>query len=147
MRCDQARELIGAYLDGELKGDDRTAVARHIESCAGCRELIGDIKRTSKAIAELGREAAPPALASRIRGRLAAEAQDHTKNRLVHWRLPSSVWRQAAALAACCVLSVLLTWGVMTSMGQADQLQQDIVEAHIRSLLQESPIQVASSDA
>jgi len=147
MRCDQAYELIGAYLDEELSGGDRTSVADHIESCAGCRVLISDIKRTSKAVAELGRKLAPPALASRIRSRLAKEEQEHAVKRLVRWRMPPSVWRQAAALAACCVLSVALTWGVMTSTGQVDQLQQEIVAAHIRSLLQDSPIQVASSDS
>jgi predicted anti-sigma-YlaC factor YlaD len=42
MRCDQAYELIGANLDEELSGGDRTSVADHIESCAGCRVLISD---------------------------------------------------------------------------------------------------------
>ena len=50
MRCDQAYELIGACLDEELSGGDRTSVADHIESCAGCRVLISDIKRTSTAV-------------------------------------------------------------------------------------------------
>jgi anti-sigma factor RsiW len=146
MRCDRARELIGAYVDAELSGDDRSSVAAHLESCAACRELMGDIKRASQAIAALGREPAPPALASRIRGRLAAEEQEQGVKQLVRWRMPSSVWRQAAALAACCTLSVLLTWWVMTATGQVDRLQQEIVAAHLRSLLQDSPIQVASSD-
>jgi len=70
MRCDQAYELIGAYLDEELSGSDRTSVADHIESCAGCRVLISDIKRTSTAVAELaadGRDviAARPIASSR----------------------------------------------------------------------------------
>ena len=134
MRCDRARELIGAYVDEELSGDDRTSVAAHIASCAGCRELMGDIKRTSDAIAELGREPAPTALASRIRSRLAnaAEEQEPGRKRFVPWRIPSSVRRQAAALATCCAFSVLLTWWVMTSLGQVDRLQQEIVAAHIR---------------
>jgi anti-sigma factor RsiW len=149
MRCDRARELIGAYVDEELGGDDRTSVAAHIESCTDCRELMGDIKRTSNAVAELGREPAPATLASRIRSGLAsaAEEQNPGKKRLVPWGMLSSVWRQAAALAACCALSAFLTWWVMTSTGQVDRLQQEIVAAHIRSLLQDNFIQVASSDA
>ncbi|MFZ1104356.1 MAG: anti-sigma factor [Hyphomicrobiaceae bacterium] len=151
MRCDRARELVGAYVDGELRGDDRASVAAHIESCADCRELIGDIKRTSKAIAELGRESAPAALASRIRSHLASAADEEVGKRLVPrlvpGRLPSRVWREAAALAACSALSVLLTWWVVTSTGQVGQLERQVVEAHVRSLLQDSPIQVASSDS
>src|SRR6476469_7321517 len=45
------------------------------------------------------------------------------------------------------MLSVLVTWVAVTSMDRANGLQQEIVTAHIRSLLQDSPIQVASSDA
>src|SRR2546428_432429 len=144
MRCDRARELIGAYVDEELSGDDRTLVAAHIESCASCRELMVDIKRTSGVIAGLGREPAPKVLAARIRSHLAsvAEDQEHARKRLVPWRIPSSFGRQAAALAGCCALSVLLTWWVVTSRGQAGLLQQEILAAHIRSLLQDSPIQV-----
>src|SRR5262245_33092116 len=149
MRCDRARELVGAYVDGELGGDDCISIAAHIESCAGCRELMADIKRTSNAIAELGREPAPIGLASRIRSGLAGavEEQISARKRLVPWRLPSSVWRQAAALAACSALSVVLTWWVIASTGRVDRLHQEIVAAHIRSLLQDSPIQVASSDS
>jgi anti-sigma factor RsiW len=147
MRCDRARERLGAYVDQELGSDERASIAAHIESCAGCRELVGEIKRTSTAIAELGRTPAPPTLTSRIRRRLAsAQEQDLGRKRFAPQRIPSSVWRQATALAACCILSVVLTWWVMTSTGQLHGLQQEIVVAHIRSLLQDSPIQVASSD-
>ncbi|MGE5513143.1 MAG: anti-sigma factor family protein [Bacteroidota bacterium] len=149
MRCDRARELIGAYVDEELHGDDRTSVAAHLKSCASCRELMGDIKRTSSALAGLGRESAQPALTSRIRGHLANAAEEHGQSTRwpAPWRIPSGAWRQAAALAACCALSVLLTWSVVTSTEQANLLQQEILAAHIRSLLQDSQIQVASSDA
>jgi len=147
MRCDRARELLGAYVDHELIVGERTWVAAHIESCAGCRYLVGEIKRTSKAIAELGRTPAPTTLTSGVRRRLAsAQEQELGRARFVPRRIPSSVWRQATALAACCILSAVLTWWVMTSTGQLHGLQQEIMTAHIRSLLQDSPIQIASSD-
>jgi anti-sigma factor RsiW len=149
MRCERARELVGAYVDEELSGDDRTSVAAHIESCATCRELMADIESVRRAIAAVGREPAPKALTSRIRNDLAiaAEEQEGKRKRPVLWYIPRSVVRQAAALAATCLLAVLATWWVMTSNGQADQLQQEILAAHMRSLLQDSPIQVASSDS
>jgi anti-sigma factor RsiW len=147
MQCDRARELIGAYIDEELGGDDRASVASHIESCAVCTRLAGDIRRMSTVIAGLGRKNAPVVLASKIRSRLDAEGREQVDRPRMPWRMPSNVWRQAAALAACCMLSVLVAWGVVTSSNRADGLQQEIVTAHIRSLLQDSPIQVASSDA
>lgn len=147
MQCERARELIGAYLDDELGRDDSATVARHIETCAACRALMKDIEHTSKAIAMLARTPAPPTLAARIRGTLANETVDSPARRRVGWRIPRGAWRQAAALAACSVLSALLTWGVLTSSFQASNLQQEILATHIRSLLQDSPIQVASSDS
>ena len=55
--------------------------------------------------------------------------------------------RQAAALVTACVLSSALTYGVTTWSGAHTRLDGDIVSAHVRSLLQESPIQIASSDS
>src|SRR5262245_20734276 len=136
MRCDRARELLGAYIDQELSRVERTSVAAHIECCADCREYVGELKRTSKAIAELGRKPAPRALATGIRRRLAsAQEQEMSRTRFVLGHIPSSLWRQATALAACCALSAVLTWWVVTSTGQLHAVQQEMVVAHIRSLL------------
>jgi anti-sigma factor RsiW len=148
MRCDRALELMSPFVDGELSGQDRKAVATHIETCASCNALVVDIHHMSKAIAEIGREPVPKALVLRVRSALvAAEDQEPAKKRFVLRRVPSSIVRQAGMLAASCALSVLLTWSFMTSTRQANQLEQEILTAHIRSLLQDSPFQVTSSDS
>jgi anti-sigma factor RsiW len=146
MQCDRARELIGAWVDGELAGDDRVSVGSHVETCTACRDLARDIRRTSKMVAELGREPTPGGLAESVRRRLAAVGEpDRTSPFPRHFA--STMWRQAAALAACCALSVLLTWLYLTSTAQADRLEQELLAAHMRSLLQDAPFQVASSDS
>jgi anti-sigma factor RsiW len=148
MRCDRARDLINPFVDAELGGEERKAVATHIKACADCASLVADIQHMSKAIAEVGREFAPKALALRVRSTLASAAEDQgrVKKRLVQWRVPSGIVRQAGMLAASCALSVLLTWWFTTSTRQANGLEQELLTAHVRSLLQDSPIQVASSD-
>jgi anti-sigma factor RsiW len=149
MRCDRALELISPFVDGELREEDRQAVAAHIEACADCAALAVDIRRMSKAIAEVGREPAPKALFLRVRSTLASAARDRERGKkwFALWRVPSGIVRQAGMLAASCALSVLLTWSFMTSTGRANRLEQELLTAHIRSLLQDSPIQVASSDS
>ncbi len=148
MRCDRAAELVSAYVDRELRGDDHASVAAHIEACDVCRELVDETTRASEAVRALGREPSPAALASRIYANLANSAGEHDARKgVLPWRVPSNVWRNAAALAACCVLSVLVTWWVVSATGQVDQMEQQIVTAHVRSLIQDSPIQVASSDS
>ena len=99
MRCDRALELMSPFVDGELSGQDRKAVATHIETCASCNALVVDIQHMSKAIAEIGREPAPKALVLRVRSALvAAEDQEPAKKRFVLRRVPSSIVRQAGVL-------------------------------------------------
>ena len=149
MRCDRAQELVDPLVDGELGDDDREAITAHMKDCPRCATLSVDIGRLSKSIAEVGREPAPKALVFRVRRHLANAVEHHEvgQKRFAPWRLPSGIMRQCATLAASCALSVLLTWAFMTSSGQGSRLKQEILSAHVRSLLQDGPpIQVASSD-
>lgn len=50
-------------------------------------------------------------------------------------------------MAAVCLLSIFGTWAVMHQPGTVPTTQHDVVAAHVRSLLQNSTIQVASSDS
>lgn len=144
MRCERARELLGAYVDGELEKGDAAAVAAHLETCAHCREVAGDIRHIGSAMVRLGREPAPPELLARVRSSLAGIAEQREAR---FFFLTPLIVRQAAALAAACVLTALLTWWVTVATGESERLQEQLLTAHVRSLIQDSPIQVASSDA
>jgi anti-sigma factor RsiW len=63
-------------------------------------------------------------------------------------RLPLGRWiSRAAALLLVCGLSVAATVLVMSRMDGMTALGREVVAAHVRSLLQESPTQIASSEA
>jgi anti-sigma factor RsiW len=143
MRCDRAQELLGAFIDGELDGEPRASTAAHIESCASCSELVADLQRVHRAVASIGREQAPKGLVLQIRSSLARAVVQGNDGR---WRLPAGVGRRLAAMAACCALSILATSWVLISSEQSRHLEQDLVTAYVRSLVQDNPIQVASSD-
>ena len=168
MQCDRARELIGPHFDGELTGAERQAIAEHLPSCGDCTALAQDLARIGRQIAAAGREPAPKALALRVRAALAEEAASMDQSfglpaaeplggapapKVIRFPATgrrtwgSGVARQAAALATACVLSSALTWGALTWFGVNARLDGEIVSAHVRSLLQESPIQIASSDS
>ena len=150
MQCDRARDLLGAFADGELAGIEKQAVADHIQSCAACAVQLDDLGRIGQQLRATARETAPLSLAVRIREELAAEVARQATAPL---RPPlAKLWhggllRQAGALAAACLVSSLITWSVMTWPGTLPRFESDVVAAHIRSLLQDSPIQVASSDS
>lgn len=54
--------------------------------------------------------------------------------------------QRAAALAAVCILSVSATWWTLDTQNRNGMVERDILNAHLRSLLQDSPVQVVSSD-
>ncbi|NYE58407.1 DUF4349 domain-containing protein [Carboxydothermus ferrireducens] len=41
MECNEVRELLSAYIDGEVTAEEKKQVERHLQSCAGCREAYG----------------------------------------------------------------------------------------------------------
>jgi anti-sigma factor RsiW len=156
MECDRARDLIGAYRDGELPSDERLEVAAHLETCKTCRDIAADDERIGRLLREQGRVVVPVGLQARVQTLLQhAELQERLSS--VEVRSASSAhlpgrsrvdaWaKQAASIAAACVLSIAATWWVLSGIGQADRIEREILNAHIRSLIQETTVQVASSD-
>jgi len=133
---------VSASIDGELTGERQQAVAAHLVSCAGCTALASDYRRIGRQLTD-GYEPAPPHLADKIIGRLAAEEAATPVARSVDWRR----WaRQAAVLLVACGLSALATWHLVALSTQNGRLERDVVASHVRSLLHDSPVQVASSD-
>jgi anti-sigma factor RsiW len=156
MQCERVRELLSPYLDGELSAEERRAVAAHLGECPSCSAQLSDFRHVGQTLAEAGREPAPKALAARVRGNLARAAHAEPTPTTALISKPSragvsfvrrGLLRQAAVIAAACVLSVVATWWATSSLGQQHRLEQEVLAAHVRSLLQDSPIQVASSDA
>ena len=156
MQCDKARELIGACFDRELGEAERRAVLAHQESCAACAAEAGDIARISATLKAAGREPAPRALTARVRVALAAaEASTDDTTALVTaapvvatrrstgWRVPLL---RAAALVAACMLTALTTWVLAQGVARDRLAEHDALSAHVRSLLADTPVQVASSD-
>jgi len=155
MQCERVRELLSPYLDGELSAEERRAVAAHLGECHSCSAQLSDFRRVGQTLAEAGPEPVPKALTARVRSNLArvAHAEPTPISALIQKPLAGAssvrrgVLRQAAVIAAACVLSAVATWLATSNLAQQHRLEQDVLAAHVRSLLQDSPIQVASSDA
>lgn len=157
MQCDSARNLLGAFSDRELQPSEHAAVAAHLESCRACRELLADYRRLGRALSLEGRPPLPPALEGRIVTALdgvdaAAPSAGTGRSRAAPSNprtlgLNSSPWlARAASILLCCLLSASGAWWLASRAGDADRVQRELLNAHVRSLLQDSPIQVASSD-
>ena len=157
MQCDRARELISPFLDGELVDTDAGQLTLHLASCGSCGALLADYRRMGAQLVTSGREAMPAALTARVRAALAADAiadDGHDVVATTAAEVTRPTWRSivrrhgkhAAQFAAVSVLSVLATWSVMMERTGSAGLERDVLSAHVRALLQDTAVQVASSD-
>jgi hypothetical protein len=102
------KEMISAYLDGQLEAPDRARVFEHLRDCDACRWLLSDYRALAAAAR---REAAPPVpadLAHRIGRRIDAEPATRFawRRRLVTAaRLPL-----ATAAAVLVLASLWIVW-------------------------------------
>lgn len=142
MQCTDAREFVSAFVDGELAGELQQRAGAHIATCSACSKLADDYRDIGRHIAS-GYE--PPAsdLADKIRKSIDSEsaATASVQQRGLH-----SLLRQAAVFILACGLSALAGWYLTQQAVTRNRLERDIVASHVRSLLQDKPVQIASSE-
>src|SRR5262245_25093633 len=149
MQCDRAAELIGAYLDQELDAEARREVAAHLGGCPACASVADDFGRLGRRIVALGRARAPDHLAASVTALIADTTPSSHVSRspaaIGGWRVPPRL-RQAAAVLLLCGVTAAATVAVMSYLGRGAAVERGVAAAHVRSLLQDSPTQVASAD-
>jgi anti-sigma factor RsiW len=150
MHCDRVRELLSPYLDEALPAPDRSVLLAHLASCQDCARLAADLRRLARTLSALGRERTPTSLKLRLRRALSgAQAPASRSARGPFWPRPLAagrVARRAALIMAACALTAVATWWRLSSAAPEARLEHDVLAAHMRALLQESPTQVASAD-
>jgi anti-sigma factor RsiW len=139
MQCKDAREFVSAVIDGELTGDLVKAVTAHMEACPACTNLARDYRAIGRHVAS-GYAQAPADLEEKISKRIAA-GRDAEERRSTGSRIP---W--AAALVLGCALSAFATWYLTNQAEMLGRLQNEIIGNHVRSLMQDKPVQIASSE-
>ena len=151
MRCEEAKELIPVYLDGELDLVRNLEVERHIKSCPDCGPARQNALQLRSAIrSEVPYYRAPQSLADRVRDSVRQEAR-HTATRPAELRpaAPRPAYWQWIGAAAAVALAVLV--GVRFGrnwVGQPHEelLAQEIYDAHVRSLMANHLTDVPSTD-
>ncbi len=159
MRCDHARDRIGPLLDGELANDERRALIAHAASCPDCARYRDELTSLRGQLAPV-REGAPKMLLDRVRAGLAVEAaaQDAAP---VPAHVGEAWWagiagrlsqgfqpylRQAAVVLAACIVCIAGTWWWVHGADTHNALARDVLAAHMRALLQDNAVQIASLD-
>ena len=113
MLCDQVREHLSAYLDKELTAELSAAVRAHLDTCAACRTLAGELQATADLLGRLPVRSAPEHLAADVireierRGIVPAGApvEGQPQERTLPMRR-ARLWPRALAVAATVLLAV-----------------------------------------
>ena len=139
MTCHEVEERLSPYLDGELGAAESAEVATHLATCAACAGRLRSLRGLSSAVRTAWpAQAAPDLLRSRVREALAEEAPRVGMGRVVPWR--EIGYAAAALLAVAGALWMGAFWA------RRDALTQEVVAAHVRSLMPGHLTDVASTD-
>jgi anti-sigma factor RsiW len=149
--CTDYEILLHALADGELDAGHVRDVEAHVAGCTGCAEKIKAIRALRAAMADASlKEPAPAHLRSRIEAllpaatespRIAAAPQEGSIRRW--WRSFLGGFSVGAALSG--VATAMLVIGLFTT-NQDQQIADEVVSAHIRSLQAGHLMDVQTSD-
>jgi anti-sigma factor RsiW len=129
-----------AYLDGESA--DAETVERHLDSCGECSQLRDHILMLRSSIRDQAPYYRPePGLRGRIG--LALDREERKSLRSGRFSRPFWAGTASGALATACAAMIAF---LLFLPPQADRLTNDILSAHLRSLMPGHLVDVASSN-
>jgi anti-sigma factor RsiW len=148
MQCAESLRLQ-AYFDGELDALSAADIERHAEVCAECHALLEDLEQTRTALRQyLPYASAPPALRARIMHSLdqatGIKSPSVDGGRLSRWRR-QPFWRGVFSGVGGAAIAAGLAFFLLAP-SLTNPLLDDLVSAHVRSLMPDHLIDVVSTD-
>ncbi len=140
MDCQELGKLIHPYIDGELDPVRSLEIDRHLQICPACARTLAAIESLRSSIRAHAPYYDPPErLRRRLRSALRQDRPGGILRRLNAW--------QWTSLAASLALVVVLNWRLWSpEISPQRELFDDVVDAHIRSLMPDHLTDVVSSD-
>jgi anti-sigma factor RsiW len=145
---------VQAYFDAELDAVTAADIERHIEHCADCRALLKDLEQMRAVLRrDLGYAGAAPALRAKIMRALDQEGatgmalpagRPQLRER-VSQRRPRSFWMGALGGAGGTAIAATLAFLLLVPR-LTNPLLDELVSAHVRSLMPAHLIDVVSTD-
>jgi len=143
MKCEETRELLDAYHDGELRPSTLAAAKTHLRACPSCSAELAAHETLRSKVRSLARTPAPAALASKLQKSFVAASNE------AGLRLNA---RYFGAMAASHLLAIALGGAAVFAVVHGRDTQsfvvQETIDAHVRSLIDDRTLmQIASSDS
>jgi anti-sigma factor RsiW len=133
--CDESRDLLSPYADGELDPVRSLEIERHLADCPACAAALAGLRSLSARLADPALYHQPPAaLAKRVRASLPTR---------------SFLRRPVLAAAAAVLLAAVGVWGVVrgwSAPSAEEMLARQVVDSHVRSLMVEHLLDFKADD-
>ena len=142
MNCHDVQNLIDGYIDGELDLIRNLEIEQHLQECSTCAQIYKN-RQTLRAAIQTGAlyQNAPASLQKRLQSSLRQQYQPRPLLRLTPLRLLSA--------AAALLVAVIIAWSLISSLSAPsvnESLVQSVLSSHIRSLMVNHLVDVASTD-
>ena len=142
LSCQETRELIHGYLDGEVDLVKSMEIEEHLKDCHACTQTYKGIRSLRSAIGGSALRFDPPAnFDRRLRSALRRESEPEPKRMIFRWR-----WIMAATSLLSAVIVIWVVAASFAKQSTSDVLAQEIVSSHVRSLMADHLTDVPSSD-
>lgn len=121
MNCDGVRELLSAYVDGELSSGELLRVEQHLRRCPLCAEEVDALRQAIAYVGTLEEVELPAGFREGLRARLAQVAPQLQPADLVvplrpAWQRRARRWALPAAAAAAFALATSGVYGQLGSL-------------------------------
>ena len=109
--CEQYAALLDLFVDGELAGPEMERVRDHLAECPGCRAYVDDALAIRAGFPDVEETDVPEGFAGGVMERIREDSARDRKTVELRRRGIRRWMGTAAALAACCVLVILVRTG------------------------------------
>jgi len=147
MDCVVCRPKLDALIDDELTSEEIELVRAHLAVCTDCARTLESRSDLSRLLREnLVHYTAPDVLKARIRSAL-AQSTEQAAGDGARILAPRRRWAQlAAAGIAIAIVSSGATIAAGRAMATGRSLTSDVLTSHVRSLMPQHLVDVASND-
>jgi len=140
--CQESRNLIHPYLDGELDLVRSLEIEAHLKDCQTCAQAYNELRSLHSAVSDTAMRFKPPAaLRNRVRSAVRNEGGVMNRSLRLSWR-----WIIPAVSLAVLVIVALSLLALLSRPSTNDLKAQEIVSSHVRSLMEKHLTDVPSSD-